>query len=210
MGIIKRGILGGFSGKVANVVGSSWKGISVMKSLPLSVANPDSAKQRTQRTMFSRTIAFALAILSVVIKPLWDRFAQGQSGFNSFISNNIKLFDDGVLPSPLANLKISVGRMAATAISAISAASGSTLKVDWVDDSGEGFKLETDEPFLVVINETTGAVVGLQPLAATRDDATVTVSVPGATGTDTYSVYLAFKRDDGTIVSNTGYLQWSA
>ncbi len=40
MGIIKRGILGGFSNKVANVVGSSWKGINTMRALPLSVANP--------------------------------------------------------------------------------------------------------------------------------------------------------------------------
>jgi len=30
MGTIKRGILGGFSGKVANVVGTSWKGIALL------------------------------------------------------------------------------------------------------------------------------------------------------------------------------------
>ena len=31
MGTIKQGILGGFSGKVGTVVGSSWKGISYMR-----------------------------------------------------------------------------------------------------------------------------------------------------------------------------------
>src|SRR5690606_508733 len=40
MGIIKQGILGGFSGKVGNVVGASWKGIDYIRSLPSSVSNP--------------------------------------------------------------------------------------------------------------------------------------------------------------------------
>lgn len=205
MSVIKRGILGGFSGKIANVVGSSWKGISVMKSLPLSVANPRTAKQVTQRTKFSRVVAFALAILSTVIKPLWDRFAQGQSGFNAFVSENLALFAAGALPAPLANLKISVGRMDETAISAITKASASTLKVDWIDDTGEGFKLEDDIPLLVVINETTGSVKGYNVIAAAREDATITVTVEGATSTSAYSCYLAFRRADGTVVSNTAY-----
>jgi hypothetical protein len=34
MGIIKQGILGGFSGKVGNVVGGTWKGIDYMRVLP--------------------------------------------------------------------------------------------------------------------------------------------------------------------------------
>jgi hypothetical protein len=31
MRIIKQGVLGGFSGKVGTVIGSSWKGIAVMR-----------------------------------------------------------------------------------------------------------------------------------------------------------------------------------
>ena len=53
MGIIKRGILGGVSNKVGNVVGSSWKGIATLRSLPLSVANPNTLAQRNNRTSFS-------------------------------------------------------------------------------------------------------------------------------------------------------------
>ena len=32
MGTINKGILGGFSGKVGNVVGGTWKGIDYMRS----------------------------------------------------------------------------------------------------------------------------------------------------------------------------------
>ena len=59
MGVIKQGILGGFSGKVANIVGSSWKGIPVIKSLPLSVANPQTAAQTTQRNKLKGVVEAA-------------------------------------------------------------------------------------------------------------------------------------------------------
>lgn len=37
MGTIKQGILGGFSGKVGNIVGASWRGIDYIRSMPASV-----------------------------------------------------------------------------------------------------------------------------------------------------------------------------
>ncbi|MDD3723512.1 MAG: DUF6266 family protein, partial [Lutibacter sp.] len=52
MGTIKKGILGGFSGKVGSVVGSTWNGISYMRSLPASVKNPRTEKQMSQRSKF--------------------------------------------------------------------------------------------------------------------------------------------------------------
>ena len=36
MGIIKQAVLGGFSGKVGTVIGSSWKGIAVMRGLTIA------------------------------------------------------------------------------------------------------------------------------------------------------------------------------
>ena len=45
MAKVRQGILGGFRGRVGNIVGTGWKGIAVMKSLPLTVANPRTAGQ---------------------------------------------------------------------------------------------------------------------------------------------------------------------
>jgi hypothetical protein len=52
MGRIKKGILGGFSGKVGTVVGANWKEISYMRSLPQKVKNPRTEAQRKQRSKF--------------------------------------------------------------------------------------------------------------------------------------------------------------
>jgi hypothetical protein len=53
MGTIKKGILGGVSGKVGNVVGGSWKGIDYLRVLPASVHNANSQPQISQRYKFS-------------------------------------------------------------------------------------------------------------------------------------------------------------
>ena len=76
MGKIKSGIFSGVSGKVGGLIGSSWKGIAYLKQMPQSVANPQTAKQVAQRTKMANVVAFSLAILSTIIKPLWERGAK--------------------------------------------------------------------------------------------------------------------------------------
>ena len=89
MGIIKRGILGGFSGKVANVVGTNWKGIEVIKAMPLSVRNPKTVSQVAQRNLFLRAINFAQSIGVDVCRLYNNRTSVRKSGFNAVTSRFI-------------------------------------------------------------------------------------------------------------------------
>jgi hypothetical protein len=205
MGVIKQGILGGFSGKVAGVVGSSWKGIAVIKALPLSVANPKTAAQIAQRGRFSNVVSFGVLILATVLKPLWDRFAQQMSGFNDFIKTNIDLFD-AETPDPVADLVISKGKMAATTITNSSFNdTPNEVEVTWANDSGEGLKLATDLATLVVVNATSGEVKGFATANVRSDAAASGLLMELITPGDVIHTYLAFKRADGTVVSNTAY-----
>lgn len=90
MGIIKGGILGGFSGKVGAVIGTSWKGIQVMKGIPASVANPNTAGQQEQRGAFKKTVYDATILLPTFIKAIWDRQAHQMSGYNLFVKKNVE------------------------------------------------------------------------------------------------------------------------
>ena len=112
MAVIKQGILGGFSGKIGGVVGTSWKGIAVIKAKPLSVAQPETTLKVNAWTRFTKVTAFSKEILSDVIKPLLDRAAVKQSGYNLFSQMNKACFTHEGLATP-ANLKISKGRVAA-------------------------------------------------------------------------------------------------
>ena len=52
------GPLGDFSGKIGNVVGSTWRGKAVMRSVPSSITKAPSASQQRQRDKFKTVINF--------------------------------------------------------------------------------------------------------------------------------------------------------
>lgn len=210
MATIKQGILGAFSGKVAGVVGSSWKGIPVMKSLPPSVANPKTAKQVEQRSRMKACTAFSQSVLADVIKPLNDRFASRMSGFNAFTSRNIANFEGGILSKP-EDLKISPMGNSAQLIDAIAAEGkitkkGTTVTVSTTSIAGTGKALASDKPYFVVYNRQTKKSFGLTPLA-TRSDTVLQVLLPDDefSPDDVVDVYLAYLREDGTVVFETAY-----
>lgn len=205
MAKMKQGIFGALSGKIGNLVGSSWKGIPTLKSLPASVANPKTAGQVAQRTKMTNIVAFAQVILAIVIKPLWDRFASQQSGYNAFVSRNIALFT-AALPSTFADLVSSAGKMAETAVFSITAGNGDQeLTVMWGNDAGQGFKLGSDIPYVVIINETNGQVLGYTAVRDRDDESLVVTGLTSLVTNDIIHVYLSFKRADGTVVSDNSY-----
>lgn len=210
MATIKQGILGAFSGKVAGVVGSSWKGIPVMKSLPPSVANPKTAKQIEQRDRMSACTAFATAILADVLKPLNDRFSSRMSGFNAFTKANIANFATGVLSAP-SSVSISPSMHKAQLIDAIAAEAKLTKKdakvhLEWTSDEGTGLALPTDRAFVVVYNRTTKKTFG-QESTAIRDNEELDFFLPDDEFEpgDVVDVYFAFLREDGTVAFSTAY-----
>ena len=62
MGTIKQGILGGFSGKVGTVVGSTWKSVHYMRALAVSFSDPRTEKQKNQRSKFTAAVNFTKAM----------------------------------------------------------------------------------------------------------------------------------------------------
>lgn len=203
MGIIKQGILGAFSGKVGAVVGSSWKGIAVMKARPASVANPRTAKQLLQRGAMSRSVAFAQPILGEVLKPLNDRFASRMSGYNLFIQRNIKHFEVGTPPSETL-IDISPRVNKAQLIDAVAAdPNNKRIKVSWVSDAGQGFALDTDIPFVVVRSTSNNRSFGWRGVRDRGDEFTVGVAPADWVISANMDILLAFLRADGTVVFST-------
>lgn len=200
-----QGILGGLSGKIGNVVGSSWKGIPVLKTKPLSVANPQTAAQVAQRDKMEAVVAFATPILATVIKPLWDRFASRMSGFNAFVQANIGSFVSVGEFTP-STVKISEGKGAATVVNSVDSANGqAAVQLFWTDDSGEGYKLATDEVYAVVYNITKQEICS-QFEVGVRSAGVIECVLPSnvATG-NLLACYLGFRRADGTVVFDSSY-----
>ena len=111
MAIIKKGILGGFSNKVGNVVGSTWKGINTMRSLPAQYNDANSVAQQANRSTFKYFSGFGSQLLTGIIRPLWDWQAKRMSGYNLFIKRNIDYRNANEDTWSIEDLIISQGRL---------------------------------------------------------------------------------------------------
>lgn len=207
MATIKQGILGAFSGKVGSVVGSSWKGIPVMKSLPPSVANPKTAGQVLQRGKMGQCVAFSSPVLADVIKPLNDRFASRMSGFNLFTQRNISEFGEDGIVDP-TTLKLSPRGNSAQLVDAIAAErniqTGKVkLSITTTSIAGSGKALQSDKPYAVFYNYDRN-FTQVVPISDTRGtgEKTYVVEIPeqSTIANDEILIYLAFLRSDGTVV----------
>ena len=205
MAKLRQGILGGITGSIGNVVGSSWKGIPVLKQKALSVSNPKTAGQVEQRAKMSSIVLLTKLILSGIIKPLWDRFAVQMSGYNAFVRANVSCFTAGVFTA-FSTFVISIGKIGVTEIQTLAGTSAQqTATIGWVNDGGVGFKLATDLAYIIIYNETTDEFVfksgdSIRTGIALSADFSVNLNI-----NDILHGYLAFRRADGTMVSNTGY-----
>ena len=187
MAKIKQGILGGFSGKVAGVVGTSWKGRAVMKSRPLSVSNPKTDSQVEQRGKFSDIAALASKILTTFVQPVENPISGDISGYNKFVKDNKAAFD-GSHKLVAANFKCGGGKLVNLEDFAGGWDSGdSVFNVTWTNSAGTSAIRKTDKVYVAVFDEY-GTLCGVSSGAATRNDQTVDVA-PTAENTITNSAY---------------------
>lgn len=158
MAKIKQGILGGFSGKVANVVGTSWKGRAVMKSQPLSVSNPRTEAQQEQRGKFSDIAKLASTILTQFVQPVENPISGNISGYNLFCKDNKSAYaSDGALI--YGNLVAGGGKIInIPAPTKIEAGDVDDLLLTWANDGTESALRLTDKVYAVAINMDKDAI----------------------------------------------------
>lgn len=202
MGKINRGILGGFTGKVGNVVGSSWKGIETMRALPISVLNPRTTAQVGNRTRFGSISSLAASMLTTIVKPLNDRFASRMSGYNMFTSQNRTAFDVDGNFSP-NNLVLSTGKLGATPITASGVDNTTDFTIFWDNTPVGSYQMPTDKLYVAIVDEN-GTLVGTSAAVGLRSAGILNVTCGSPVSENTvYYAYASFLRADGTVVGNS-------
>lgn len=209
MGVIKRGILGGVSNKIGNVVGSSWKGIATLRSLPLSVANPNTLAQRNNRSTFSVMSKLGSDVLATVCQPLWNRDAKQMSGFNAYVMYNKKAFDANPLEWVL-NPIMSKGVLSASLTSAVLTANKAAVICTFATDLTNPQDSAGDKIYVQFIhqdntdtNKPAYTAKGFN-MSATRSVGTVTLPITfDVNAGDKLIVSLSFKSADGREVATS-------
>jgi hypothetical protein len=206
MGKILQGILGGVSGKVGNVIGSSWKGIEYIRIMPSSVANPQTDPQLTQRQKLSVAVAFVKTI-SEFCRTSFRAQSIKMSGYNACLSYNMRNAITGTYPNEAIdypNALVAEGTLPSALNAVASSTIAGTVKFDWDDNSDEVGAAATDETLLVIHNPSQHQSVTIDKLAV-RADTTQTVTVPSSFSGDLVHCYIAFIRADGSINSNSSF-----
>jgi len=205
MAKIKSGILGPVSGRIGGVVGAKWKDVPVLRSYPISVANPNTSAQQNQRGKFGQCVSVARFLLADLIHVYWDPFSRTMSGFNHFIQVNIDAFGPESLISPekfysargvLAGLK---GADLSFNISTHS------LYFQWIENSGEGDALGSDRLAVCWYNKTQD-YWRFNLTAGVRNDGDLSLIDPYLASGDELHVYPFFTREDISRISDSVYL----
>lgn len=211
MGTIKRGILGGFKNKVGSVIGSSWKGIDTMRSMPLSVANPKTAKQIKVRSNFKNLVAAASSVNSTLIRPYWSRFAKQMTGANAFIRENYAAFKN-----PLTlfshNAILSKGKLdMVKSINISEPTYPAPLAISFDGSAGTyGDNSDIVEAWGVKSNNAANnRTLEIKFMGAgTRGDDGFEVARTMWEEDDEFALYLTVRRADGTMVSNSLFTEY--
>jgi len=207
MGKIRKGILGGFSGKVGTVVGASWKGIAYMRSLPQKVRNPRTEPQRMQRSKFALSLNF-LQPMTALLRTGWKLYANRQSPFNAAMSYTVFNAITGTYPNyaiDASKVFISRGALSPAVNASVAASSGATVTFNWNDNSGTSAANTTDKALLAVVNPEKSEAV-LDTDGARRSDTTMSVNMPANWAGETVHTYMGFVSEDGREVANSAYL----
>lgn len=206
MARISKGILGGFSGTVGPVVGSSWKGIAVMKSRPVYkrvvIATPD---QLNQRGLFG-TLSQLVIRLSSVINVGFRAQANQMTTLNAAFIANYGHAVSGSYPSYTIDydrLTLAKGGLIGVDNATASDNGSGGCDFSWIDNTGQSGALPSDKVICVVVNKNKGTVVQAENQ---RADGSCVITYPVSWSGDTAYAYYFVKGDGSDKCSNSEML----
>lgn len=205
MGKINQGILGGFSGKVGTVVGSSWKGITYVRSVAQSVKNPRTPAQMEQRAKFRLLVSF-LSDVTEFVRVGYGALAVKQTAHNAAFKYNYRnaLSGEGEsLKIDYSKVRVSEGSLPGAESGEVSAADGK-IKLTWLAIMG-GKAASGDKVMTLLYNPARRDVVTMTDGDVSRMDGSYESAYPNEWKGDKVEAFVAFRNAAGEV-SNSLYL----
>lgn len=207
MGTYNKGILGAFSGKVGPVVGATWRGKEVMRSLPKKSNRLATTYQQQQRSKFAMTTEF-LGGIQPVIKRYFGSNAGLKTRRNQAMSYLMKeaiVFTDPNYEWDYTKVLISKGDLLGINNGAVIAGTGQNLDFSWTDNSGQGEGMATDKLVVVVYEPTSKATV-YSLNAGSRSSGSATLELPNFLSGLEVQVWATFVSSNDTLYATSLYL----
>jgi hypothetical protein len=206
MGKYKTGILGAFTGKVGNIVGSSWKGTPIIRSAPVRRRwRRSSPAQKEQQAKF-KTLTNFLRPLNALFNVSFASFSLKMAGFNKAMSVNTGAIT-GIYPKfSIDYAKVILGKgnlHNVDSAKAVSIVPGHIIFA-WSDNSNIGTALSSDIIIVAAYCPAMDRWVFMDNAAARRDRC-VAMDVSVFRG-KTAHAYIMIYSDSGIRGSDSLYM----
>lgn len=207
MGKIKRGVLGGISGRVGNIIGSSWKGIEYIKCQPLHIRNPRTNKQQKQRSRFSLVLE-ALTPMLPFVNIAFKNLAGCRSAYNAAMSYNMQNAIWGNYPKcrlDFSKFMVARGNLTMPDPQTAIADRGAVI-FSWNDNSAADGPDATDVAMVLVFDKVTNEVFCTTHGTGRRGGPCIeTIAIPSRCQYHYCECYLAFISADRRSTSDSVY-----
>jgi len=207
MAIVQNPITGRTKKKFGSAVFSKQFGKNTMRTKPIEVRNPKTLGQKQQRSKFSLMVELSRMFMGF-IRIGFKQVATGMSQFNVFMKSNISTAITGVYPTfsiDFAHLLVSKGTLTGADGEAAAAVAGHKVDITWVDNSGNGDALATDNAMGLIINYTKKAIMQ-DSTTKTRADEALSFTVPATWIGDEVHAYLSFKTPLSNKVADSKFM----
>jgi len=194
MGIIRKGILGGFSKKTGPLVGAIYRKQNVIKMVPVKSAKAPTQPQLEQRLKFGMVSSFLCQISELVNTG----FASGKGNpgpMQKAIAFNLANAIDSSSPDSnldLKRIRFSNGKLALPDHTAIEALPGCKVEFSWLDEGAEDeYRAPGDSCSWLVYNPLKGNFI-YQINGSTRMEKFYVLQLPEDHAGDRVYCYLRF------------------
>ena len=212
MATFQKGILGGFSGLVGTVIGSTWRTLDVLKSKPKKSKKKAVQAQIDQRLKFGLITEF-LSNLKPEIDYGYQSYKKEITPMNAAVRYHLINAVTGISPNfkvDYSKMVFSVGKMRSASNLKVVPIAGSKLKFSWdpflpvsVSPFEKGIRDKDNVVFIAIdpVNE------GIYPgqVNATRGDGGFEVELNGRMQGVAVHAWLFFLSEDGKNASGSEY-----
>lgn len=209
MAVTQNTLIGRTKQSVGGVTFTTWKGLNVMKSKAVSVANPKTPAQLLQRAKLSLMVSI-YRLISAPLQVGFNTQAIGKSEYNVFMSLNTNDATSGTTEANVAfvpaNATMSKGTMGQEQIASITAnPTQDTVTVTWVNNAVLGGS-DDDLAYAIVYNETKDTWAFAEG-TDTRADLSTIVTTPSTQAIlDQLHIWLFFKSATSNEVPDSVYI----
>ena len=207
MAEIKKGILGGFSGKVGTVVGVNWRGKDIIRSLPKKSKRRPTDLQLMQQIKFKQVIGFLQPIRPVLNLYFGNRVGL-KSRYNiatSYTLNNVLEMVNDLPVIVLERVLVSKGDLVGFLQPTIESTGGDSFQMNWEDNSGQGNAQPSDLVNVICYCEELNSFEVLQSIES-RDVLVAHIPLPTYYNGKKVNFWAFLNSETKTMASTSIYL----